>query len=410
MKIINRHLYGLLFKFWILSLIASCKSDDGLNMPASTDMTKPGQISNVKIENFNGGSNIIYDLPNSENILYVVAKYNIRDGVSRETKASYYSDTIRVEGFANSGPAEVVLYTVTRAMVMSDPLKVTVNPEMPVYQNVARTFVLEPDFGGVHIKAENPDKKEIGIMLTSFNNATQEVEVYDQYYSKSENISYSVRGFDTTPRNFGVYVTDKYGNISDTLKATISPLLEIMLNKERFSPFTLPSDTPIYPAWSVNHLWDGQTVASSTGWHTQFGNEGPYSCTFGIGGEHKLSRFILYARPDQYAFSHGNPKVFSLWGSNLASPHDVKLPLSAPEGTVLGDWVNMGNFRFPDPPSGLSPGTTNAADNAFIKAGVEFIVPSDAPRARYLRLSVSQSWSGGDFAHVMELTFFGQAQ
>lgn len=389
----------------VLSLLA-CKKNEGYNAPPSQDKTKPDVVTNVRVEDYNGGSYLIYDLPNSPNILYVLAKYQIRNGVAGETKSSYYSDTVKVEGFAKSQEYDVTLYTVSRSDVMSDAVVVKVNPKTPVYAEVSKSLAIEPDFGGVHVKASNPLKKEIGILVTAFNPATQSMEVYEQHYTKNENVDFSVRGFNTDLRDFGVFVTDRFGNISDTLRSKLSPLFEQMLEKEKFSPFVLPSDTEIYPAWTVNNLWNG--TAGGNGWHTNPGQLPPFTATFNMGGTYKLSRFILYARPEQYAFSHGNPKQFSLWGSTVASPRDAKLPVIADEGAVVGDWTNLGNFRYPDPPSGLPSGATNAADNAFVKAGVEFNVPLAAPAVKFMRVAVNESWSGGDFAHIMELTFYGQ--
>ena len=397
---------GLLFFCISILSLFSCKKNDGYNSPPSEDKTKPGVVTNIKIENYNGGSYILYDLPNSPNILYVLAKYQIRNGVSRETKSSYYSDTVKVEGFAKGEVYDVTLYTVSRADVMSDPVEVKIKPKTPVYEEVSKSLFIEPDFGGIHVKAANPFKKEIGILITAFNKSTQSMEVYDQHYTNSEKVDFSVRGFDTELRDFGVFVTDRYGNISDTLKSRLSPLFEQMLDNDRFTAFNLPSDTEIYPTWTVNNLWNG--TAGGNGWHTNPNQVAPFVCTFNVGDSYKLSRFILYARPNQYSFSHGNPKRFSIWGSNVASPRDIKLPTVAEEGIVLGDWTNLGNFRYPDPPSGLSVGATNAADNAFVVAGVEFNVPLVAPPVRFMRVAVNESWSGGDFAHIMELTFYGQ--
>jgi hypothetical protein len=403
----KRYIYLILLccSLAVLSLLA-CKKNEGYNAPPSEDKTKPDVVTNVRVEDYNGGSYLIYDLPNSPNILYVLAKYQIRNGVPRETKSSYYSDTIKVEGFAKDQEYDVTLYTVSRSDIMSDPLVVKVHPKTPVYTEVSKSLSIEPDFGGVHIKASNPLKKEIGILVTAFNPSTQSMDVYEQHYTKNENVDFSVRGFNTDPRDFGVFVTDRFGNISDTLKSRLSPLFEQMLDKSRFSAFILPSDTEIYPAWTVNNLWNG--TAGGNGWHTNPGQLPPFTATFNMEETYKLSRFILFNRPEQYAFSHGNPKLFSLWGSNATSPRDIKLPVAAVEGDVVGDWTNLGNFRFPDPPSGLSPGATNAADNAFIKAGVEFNVPLAAPAVKFMRVAVNESWSGGDFAHIMELTFYGQ--
>ncbi len=413
MKNIKNYLLLLLLGA-VTAGVTSCKRNDGYNSPISTDKTKPGVITNAKVTDYNGGSIITYDLPKSGNVLYIMARYQIRDGVSRETKASYFSDTLNVEGFAKAQEYNVTIYTVSRANVMSDPLTVTVHPKTPVFTMVKATSAIEPDFGGVHITALNPLKKSVGVILTKYDSTTRKMKVFDQHYTKDSLIDYSVRGMNTNYRNFGVYITDKFENISDTTKALISPLFEKMFDKSLFKPYVLPSDTEIGYAeygWGLTNLWDGDT--GGAGWHTKPGHTPPFVCTFDVGVTYKLSRFVLWERPDdagggdKYAYGHGNPRLFSLWGSNVAFPKSVKLPLSAPEGTVLGDWTNLGNFVFPNPPSGLAPLEHNAADNAFVVAGVNFDVSLTAPEVRYIRLSVQESWSKGDIAHAMEISLYG---
>ena len=403
----------LLFCSMVMISIISCKRNDGYNQPASTDKTKPGVVTNIKVDNYNGGSYITYNLPNSDNILYVLAKYQIKDNVARETKASYYSDTVNVEGFALSKDYSVSLYTVSRSNVMSDPVTVTVHPKTPIFSLVRQSTALQTDFGGVNVTALNPLKREIGVIITAFDKSTNAMEIQDQYFTTKDTINYSLRGFGTDSRQFGVYITDKFGNISDTLKKTISPLFEQLLDKSKFSVYQLPTDSPIGFGWQLPNLWDGRTDGSSAGWHTNPGAPAPYVCTFNVGSTYRLSRFVMWERPDtdeKYAFNHGNPKVFSLWGSNVPSPKDAQLPLSAPVGTVVGDWINLANYRYPDPPSGLPVGSTNGVDNAFVLAGVNFNVPLNAPVVHFLRLSVSQTWSLSNFAHVMELSLYGQPQ
>ncbi|WP_244228273.1 DUF4959 domain-containing protein [Mucilaginibacter kameinonensis] len=404
----------LLLSFSIMTVILSCKRNDGYNDPVSKDPTKPGVVSNVKVTDYNGGSYITYDLPNSENILYVLASYSIRNGVTRETKASYYSDTVNVEGFAKAQEYNVTLYTVSRSNVKSDPVTVKVHPLTPVYELVRQDLSLQSDFGGVNVKSLNLFKKDIGVVITAFNQSTHQMEVEDQHYTNTDTIDYSLRGYSTASREFGVYVTDKFGNVSDTLKHTLSPLLEVMLDKSLFSTYLLPSDTPIGYGWVTSNLWDGRTDGSSAGWHTEPGHTPPFVTTFNVGKSYKLSRFVIWERPDDgqiiYSFAHGNPKFFTLWGSNAPSPKDASLPLSSAVGTVVGDWINLGNFRYPNPPSGLPPISHNAADNAFVLAGVNFNVSIDDPAIHFLRFSVSQNWENGDIAHFMEISLYGQPQ
>jgi hypothetical protein len=404
----------LLFLAMIITSVISCKKSDGNRVPISTDKSKPAVITNVKVANYNGGAYITYDLPNSDNILYVLAKYQIRDKVSRETKSSYYTDTVNVEGFAKEADYEVTLYTVSRANVSSDPVKVTVHPLIPPYLSIKETSSIAADFGGVNVRAFNPLKKEIGVIVTAYDKLTNTMEIQDQHYTKSDTIDYSVRGYNTDSRQFGVYITDKFGNISDTIKQSISPLFEQLLDKGKFSPYNLASDTEIGYSWVLPNLWDGKTDGSSSGWHTNPGHNPPFVCTFNVGLSYKLSRFTLWERPDdgsnKYAYGHGNPKVFSLWGSNVASPKDAQLPVSAAVGTVVGDWTNLGNFRYPNPPSGLPPLSHNSADNAFVLAGVDFNVSLAAPSVHFIRLAVGQTWSGGNFAHAMEISLYGKPE
>jgi len=414
MKKINKYSAKALFSLQILvfvCLLSACKKNDGYNTePISTDKTKPGVVTNIKVDNYHGGAYITYSLPNSDNILYVLAQYKINDKTSRETKSSYYTDTVNVEGFATNKPYDVTLYTVSRANVKSDPVKVVVNPDVPYYKLVKPTVAITKDFGGVNIQALNPFKKAIGMILIAMDNSTQRLEVSDQHYTNVDSINYSVRGFPSVERKFGVYVTDKFGNISDTTILDLTPLFETQLDKTKFSVYKQPSDSEIGYGWDLPYLWDGKVDGYSNGWHTNPGTGKPMQCTFNLGISAQLSRVKIYERPLEYAFFHGNPKNFSWWGSNAASPADVVLPQSAPVGTVVGDWINLGNYRYPNPPSGLTPGFTNPSDEAFVKEGVDFLVPASAPPVHYLRLLVHDTWGKGDAAHLMEVTVFGKPQ
>jgi len=403
----------LLLSLCVISAV-SCKKNDGYNTVVSTDTTKPAVVTDIKVTNYNGGSYITYKLPKSENILYILARYQIRDGVTRETKASYFSDTLNTVGFAKEQDYKVTLFTVSRANILSEPVSVTVHPKTPVFELVKKTSTLQTDFGGVHVSALNPLRKEVGIIITKFDSLTRRMEILDQHYTNTDTIDYSVRGLNTSPRSFGVYITDRYGNISDTIKKVLSPLFEQILDKSLFSNYKLPTDTEIGYGWEVSNIWNNSTDGSQSGWHTQPGNKAPYVCTFNVGKPYKLSRFILWERPDngseKFAFGHGNPRYFTLWGSKASSPKDIQLPVSSTVGTQLGDWVNLGNFTYPPPPSGATPDNHNEADDAFVSAGVNFNISLNAPAVRFIRVSVAQTWSKGDFAHLMEISLYGKPE
>jgi hypothetical protein len=315
-----------------MACLNSCKKNDGYVKEVSTDLSKPAAVTNVKVKNFNGGAYVTYDLPNSDNLLYVQAEYRINDKTTRQTKSSYYSDTVTVDGFAQSQEYEVTLYSVSRANVKSDPLVVKVHPDTPFYKLVKPTLTITSDFGGVNIKAMNPDQKDIGVILLAFDKSTQALEVVDQHYTKVDTINYSIRGYPAVSQKFGVYVTDKFGNISDTTIVNITPIFETLLDKSKFSVYKTATDSPTAYGWEVPYLWDNKTDGYSNGWHTSPDAPAPIQVTFSLGVSAQLSRFVLWERPDQYAYAHGNPKDFSIWGSNVNAPQDTRLPDYAPEG------------------------------------------------------------------------------
>ena len=406
----NKRFYPFILITVSVLLVTACFKDTDYNTPPPADKTKPGVVTNIRVTNFNGGAYIMYDLPKSSQVLYVKANYVINDqtGASLETKSSYYSDTLTVNGFAEKKEYTVTLRAVTRANVESDPVTVKVYPETPVYQMVAKTLSLNPDFQGVRVAGNNDLQKNVGVVLVYDDPYFGKYTIRQQQFNSFKNIDFTSRGFDTLPKKVGVYATDKWGNRSDTLFKTISPLYEIALDKSKFFVYNLPSDAKIGYGWVTANMWNGNT--QGTGWHTTDVPAEyilPVTVSFGLGVSAKLSRFLLWQR-DGYLWGHGNPKAFTLWGSNEAQPADFKPPYTSLEGEHIGDWVNMGNYKYPDPPSGTPPPGYTEEDRAWALAGTPFNIPSSAPKVRFLRVVVTENWAGdNNFAHIMELTFFG---
>lgn len=394
-----------------LTLIAfsfSCKKIDSYNSPVSEDKTKPGTVSNIKVENYDGGAYITYDLPKSQNVLYVKANYKINDQTSRQVKSSYYSDSIKVEGFAQSQDYEVTLRVVTRANVESDPVTVKVHPGKPVYQQVFPSLTMESDFGGANITAKNPLKKTIGIVVVDL--TLQKPLLITQYYTDRESIEFNVRGYDIKQRKFGVYVTDNYGNVSDTLVKAINPIFETEINKLKFNTLPLNSDSKMYSNWGVPNLWDGNTDGSVPPMHTDVGAGIPGSVSFDMGQLVKLSRYKAWQQ-SAFAYTDGNPKKWVLWGA--ATPgSDITLPANSELGDVAGGWTQIGTYNSPPPPSGNVPPTpATVADVEFVKPGFDFNVPFSAPAVRYIRIQALELWNPSiNFFIFQEMTFYGNPQ
>lgn len=395
-----------------------CKKSDGYNTEASTDKTKPGAVTNVKVVNFNGGAYITYSLPDSKNILYVQATYTINDKITRQTKSSYYSDSITVSGFAKSQDYQVTLRVVSRAEVKSDSVLVTVHPDTPPYLLARNTLKMQPDFGGVNIIALNKAKADVGIVLITPSVTTNRLEIVNQDYTHADSVNYSIRGYDTIPRPFGLYVTDVWGNTSDTLLTTIKPIYEVQIPKSGFSGYVLQSDVAVYDTYrGIQNLWDNNIKEPT--YNTQqpiTPLKWPAWMTFDMGEAAKLSRYTMVGRtgdsgPGEFMWGYGTPQTWVIWGRPDA-PVDEQMPDSThlpPLGQATpGGWINMGEFYAPPKPSGLPSPQFTSADLAYWQAGFPFSFALTLPKVRYIRFECLTNMGGtNNFFDINELTFFG---
>ncbi|BAV07940.1 hypothetical protein FLA_3972 [Filimonas lacunae] len=394
----------------------ACKKTDGYNDIVSDDTSKPGVVTNVRVTNFNGGAYITYNLPSSKNILYVQAEYKINDHASRQTKSSFYSDSLTVSGFAKSQDYTVTLYAVSRAQVKSDPVQITVHPDTPPYLLVLPTIVLSNDFGGVNIRVTNKSKANLGIITIQPDAVTKKMEIINQNYTNQDSINYSIRGYDTTTYRFGVYITDQWGNISDTVYANIKPIYEVMMTKSLFKAMKFPSDVGTDFGWEMPYLWDNNT--GSPGFHSTFPSSVPLPkwLTFDMGQSAKLSRYNAWFRgidgSNNFLWASGAPQTWVIWGRNTDAvdetlPGDT-LALPAVGQATPNGWINMGMYHLPAQPSGLiAPQYTNA-DLAYWNAGFPFNFDLNLPKVRYLRFECFTNAGGSnEFFNMMELSFWG---
>ena len=401
-------------------VIASCKKASDYNAITSTDKTKPGVISNIKVANFNGGAYITYTLPDSKNILYVQANYQINSKTSRQTKSSYYSDSITVSGFADTIDYKVVLWTVSRAEVKSDSVVVTVHPKTPPYKLVYAALALQADFGGINIKTTDTTNTPVGIITLLPDLLTSKYQIQDQHYTGDGSIDYSLRGYDTIPKKFGLYVTDQWGNVSDTLFQTIKPLFETILDKSRFQAYVLPTDVGNYQngLFNLSNLWDNnygefcyntQQPILPTGAKP---NIWPAWATFDMGQTAKLSRYVIWDRVGDgniFVWNSGAPQTWVMWG-RADVPQDELMPSDTAHLPAVGSatpngWVNLGVFNAPPKPA-HNPLTND--DIQTWKNGFSFDFSIDLPKVRYIRFECLQTMGGtNNYYNMNEMSVFG---
>lgn len=382
----------------LLAGFSSCKEENRRH-PLENDGIPPAPISEVQVENLPGAARIAYSLPADEDLLYVQADYEIRPGVKQETKASFFDNALVVRGFGDTNPHEVQLYAVDRGGNKSDVVTATVHPLLPPVQAVYDSLDYYEDFGGISVSFVNGAQADIVVNVIVRDPSGEWVD-YDRDYTSQASGLFTVRGLESRPTEFGVYVRDRWSNMSDTLIKTLTPLFEQELDKALFKPLVLPTDAA--STWPLADLWNNNTVQLS-GFHSN-GNEGfPESFTMDLGVKAKLSRFRTWQVHDGREYSSGNIKQFELWGSNAP----------ASDGS-WDSWTLLGEFEIVKP-SGMAVGQLSNEDIATAAAGDESLVPIAAPAVRYLRFKVISTFasppnSSTGSAWLIELGFWGQVQ
>ncbi|MFD2599446.1 DUF5000 domain-containing lipoprotein [Sphingobacterium corticis] len=380
-----------------LVLLGGCAED---MLPGPTrEGGKPQSITSYTVRSISGGAIIKYELPNDRDLRYVKAVYTMADGRVRENKASVYKDEILVDGFARAGEYQVNLIAVSVGDVESDPTTISISALTPPYlqtlEKLREESNLTATFGGIRLLFENNTEAPIAIHIIAKNNNGQWTTARDFYTRLKEGVV-NVRGFAAQEREFGVFVTDRWNNISDTLTGLFTPIHEEMMDKKKFAEYHLPTDTwqahTGYRTPSV--IWDGNTRVSATIFHSAPGSGMPQHFSFDMGVAANLSRFLMYSRLDhEYRFNH--PKVLELWGSNEPNP----------DGS-WESWTKVGTYTSIKP-SGLPLGEQTNDDINYARAGEEFDVEFQEEPYRYWRWRTLDTWGGNSDVSLAELTFYG---
>src|SRR3546814_6010477 len=85
------------------------------------DNSNPGSVTDIEIQNIAGGAIIHYTLTDDNDLLYVLAEYEIRPGVKQQTKASLYNNSLEVMGFGDTQEYPILLYALDRRGNLYEP-------------------------------------------------------------------------------------------------------------------------------------------------------------------------------------------------------------------------------------------------------------------------------------------------
>lgn len=383
-----------------LLTVVSCNKDLESQKPVSDDPTVPAQVSSVTVLNQNGKATISYTVPNDPHLLYVKAVYTLSTGQQYDTKASYYSNSLVIEGYADTLEHEVKLYSVSRSEVVSAPVTVKIKPlEAPIWK-VYRSIKLVNAFGGYNLTAQNPTKADISILVTKKNVFNEfEVDNNKSVYTNADSITSKVRGLDTLAYTFGFLVKDRWGNKTDTLYRTIKPLYEVQFSPASFSKFTLPGDAPqVTNGAALEYMWDGRLGWPYTSFTEQAsGGPNPHMVTFNMGVTGKISRIWIRPYPEGTRYYYlTTMKRFEIYGATNPSLN----------GALDNSWILLGSYNVVKP-SGLPYGTDDAVDQATGAAGFDWEVDLAAPKVKYIRIRCLENFAGGTAQSINELKVYG---
>ena len=412
------------------ALIAGCaESNHGRVDQLDKDLAIPDPVEVTKVTPTSGGAVIWVKIPDDKNIKGVVATYT-RGGEEVDAKISRYVDSLKVEGFADTEEHVIKVCSFNVNEEKSEPVEVRVNPLAPAIRTVSPTIISAA--GGVKVKISgNESKSDLAVCILrdeDVSNAGKPVseikwKEVTTLFTASNNITLTRRGIDPVEAIFGVYIRDRWGNVSDTLSAVLTPAQEIQIPKDGFkgayleddNVFSMEDERASYP---LKGLWDG-SGASAT-YHFLAVDKVPIPCWFTIDLGHvvELSRIATLPRiayPQLFGDAH--PRNFEFWGSMNPSGKEGK-----GEHGFDDSWFCLGKF-VQQKPSGYNPdgsvGTITQEDIEAFNAGNDFELNNDEyPHAydqiRYLRVVLTSfaSWEMPDATvgalQFGEVTPYGQ--
>lgn len=360
----------------------------------------PAQISDIEITPTPGGGIVKYEIPNDDNFLYVKAVYEAPVGVTREAKSSKYHNELILEGYGDTETHNVKFFSVGRNTKESTAIEKSFNPLAPSIYNVAETIDMNAVFGGIEVLYNNSDEANIivQVLVDTLGTATEYVP-YDKLYTKLPNGRWVLRGFEAVETNFALIVSDPFGNKTDLIKATLTPLFEIEIPKDDFADLRLPNDSRSLRSKNpITHLWDGVINSNSNFWASDQNQDPmPKWISLDFGNKYILSRLKMWQRGNE-EYTDGNlPIDWEVYGSNDPNP----------DGS-WDSWTFLYQFGKPYKPSGLPHKQRTQEDIDYARGGLDYEFTVIPQGYRFYRFKFNETYGGGAFVIITEMTFWGK--
>jgi hypothetical protein len=379
-----------------LTTFYACSEENGRE-PLSENRGKPAPVTEVKARRIPGGAVLSYKIPDTDDLLAVKAVYTTSDGKQGEVMASYFVDTLKLEGFADTLQHTATLYAVSRAQVLSDPETVTFKPLESSLSKVMKTVRIAADFGGAVFRWKNKDRALLNFDLLAENDRGEMV-VTNVLQNRLDSMVYSVRGFAPEPRKFAVNISDQWGNQSGPIYPegeSLTPIYEEKLDKSKMQFLHLLGDSD-YNGWGGMDIFMLDDDLSTFG-HSSWMDGWPAYTTIDLGKKAFLSRIVVHQRLyESMYYNNVNWKKFKVYKS---------LP-ETPAYDPAGGWEEVMECEI-EKPSGMPVNECTSEDIRQAKKGHDFSFPRQMEAIRYIRIAATENWVGGGYGFASEITFYG---
>lgn len=322
--------------FLVLLSLLACKEEGRIDF-IDENAPPPQPVEVLGVTNTLGGATIRFAVPNDNNLLGVKAVYS-RNGETVETKASLYVDTLSVKGFGNTAPQDIQLFSIGRNDKLSEPISVQIQPLPPPVQTVK--FDLDSGFGGVIVSVDsNRTEADLAVVLLADTLGTGNYIEMQTFHTKAQSIKFPRRGLKIERAKFGVFLKDRWNNVSDTIYKELLPIEEIKIPNDLFQNAALPTDF-FDPAgeehgFRMEQLWLGEDASDGQFYASSHSGPIPQSFTIDLGRRVTLSRIQKWPRPDYELYSSTAPRTFEVWGSENPNP----------DGSWDESWFLIGEFE-----------------------------------------------------------------
>lgn len=370
--------------------------------PINESKGKPAPVSDVVVMYAPGGAILSFKLPPDDDVLAVKAVYTLSNGKVRESITSFYGDNLKIEGYNDTNEHEALLYTVSRSQELSNPLLVKFTPQESPLSKAIRTMEISSDFGGAYYTWKNLDKVLLTaeMLVETDNGKMQTARIVT---SNLEAPFFSIRGYEPTPRKFGIILKDNWDNLSDTIYpegGTVTPWLEMTLDKNLWSIYKINGS--YLPGDGTFTNWEGRDEYMFDGDVNTFGHSYsgslPVGITIDLGKPAMLSRVTFFQRlQNGVYYSWGNPRRIIVYGRK-----------DAPTNGNWDEWIQLIDYTMIKP-SGTNDQYTVNTDEDRLAAlnGHEASFPISSDSYRYLRFRFMTSWENRPYVHPAEITVQG---